>query len=159
MSTLDLAEFNRGFDYLADTIWLACAIDGEGSIIMVGVGNPRSGTQKYTSYVSVTNTNCDFIEKAASIMGTKITPHQSTFPNSKECFVTITGKQSKIKVILERVLPFLIIKEEHAKLVLEWVEIRRYCRSGCGILGGTRLKRETEIYNRLRELNKKGRNY
>lgn len=150
-------EITRGFDELVDTVWLACAIDGEGN---VGLTNSKgsSFSNHYAPVIKITNTKKEFVEKASEIMKINLSYIMRSYKDGwKELYATVTGKQSKVKAVLIEVLPFLIIKREQAKLVLEWIQIRENSYLGKGIRGGSRSERETEIYNELKELNKRGR--
>jgi len=139
MNEVDLAEFNRGLDELIDTIWLACAIDGEGCISL---------SKSWQKTVNVTNTKYDFVEKAASIMNTGIDVHYNK-GNRKTLYIAETSDRTKIVQLLESVLPFLLIKEQHAKLMIEYCELReRYIHHQ---------PREYEIYEELKKLNKRGK--
>jgi len=137
---IDLAELNRGFNDLVDTVWLACAIDGEGCISL---------SKSWQKTVNVTNTKYDFVEKAAILMNTNVEIKENTKGNRKTLYIAEIRDRTKIAQLLESILPFLLIKEQHAKLMIEYCELReRYIYHQ---------PREYEIYEELRKLNKRGK--
>lgn len=140
MLKIDLAELNRGFNDLVDTVWLACAIDGEGCISL---------SKSWQKTVNVTNTKYDFVEKAAILMNTNVEIKENTKGNRKTLYIAEIRDRTKIAQLLESILPFLLIKEQHAKLMIEYCELReRYIYHQ---------PREYEIYEELRKLNKRGK--
>jgi hypothetical protein len=142
-----------------DYAWLACAIDGEGSMSLIRSYAYNNSILCYCPIISVTNNNTTFLEECKRIMETErpILPtkgnQREKAVNWKETYHIRVSKQSEIKVILNLILPFLVIKNRQAKLLLEWIDIRESLSRGWG----GRQKRETEIYEELRELNKKGK--
>jgi hypothetical protein len=137
---IDLTELNRGFNDLVDTVWLACAIDGEGCISL---------SKSWQKTVNVTNTKYDFVEKAAILMNTNVEIKENTKGNRKTLYIAEIRDRTKIAQLLESILPFLLIKEQHAKLMIEYCELReRYIYHQ---------PREYEIYEELRKLNKRGK--
>jgi len=156
MTELEYDLVCKDMKYLIDSVWLACAIDGEGTISLQ--------VNHYTPEISVTGTNFAFVEKAAKIMETKVSVVKRQFTEKYRignrepdrwaiCYSARQRSMSKIKALLERVLPFLIIKACHAKLMIEFCELREN-KTYCEVFG--RSPREDEIFLKLKELNRKG---
>ncbi len=107
-----------------DSIWLACAIDSEGSIY-IGKSRNQSGKRFACLSVMVYNTNLPYIENANRIMGRLVTrydwqkkPKKHNIGGRrkrqwKRCY-KITANGIRAQEILRKVLPFLIIKREKA---------------------------------------------
>ncbi|MEW6557205.1 MAG: LAGLIDADG family homing endonuclease [Elusimicrobiota bacterium] len=90
--------------------WLSAAIDGEGSI---GVN------EKYNViWVSISNTNKDFINYAKKLLHGNILIRPKT-EKRKTLYKTEIGSKEKISCVLRQVIPFLLIKKDIAKTVLE----------------------------------------
>lgn len=100
-----------------EAAWIACAIDGEGTIA-IQLNNSKGRRSRYRAKVYVCNTNMDFLMHLASLVDGSISlknmPH---VPGYKRCYQVFIRARA-IKQLLERVLPFLIIKRRQAELVL-----------------------------------------
>jgi hypothetical protein len=93
-----------------DLQWLACAIDGEGSIC----GNNKR------FQLTVYNTNYDFAKRAADLIGTKPYPiHYNIKGESKIIYSAYTSKKMTILKILSQVEPYLVIKMGNAREVID----------------------------------------
>lgn len=106
--------------------WLACAIDGEGSI---GIHRPYDGQRgkyRYRAVVSVTNTNLAFLAQVKSLVDGNV--HVKTLPKRaghKVCFA-VDIKARAIPNLLEQIQPYLVIKQQQAKLVLQFCRAVAY---------------------------------
>lgn len=92
----------------ADLAWLACAIDAEGTI-SIGVRGSEGGSHYW--YVSVVNTNRQFIEKVARLMKTSVTARRPSPPFGK--LTIFNARFSRRQAVLEMLLrlrPHFIIK-------------------------------------------------
>jgi len=98
-----------------DRVWLACAIDGEGTI------NEQLKRGKYkTIKVQIGNTSEEFIKKASKLMRTKYYRiHRAT---RKPFFIVEACKRNLVLEILREVLPHLIIKRDIAEKEIEWIQ-------------------------------------
>ena len=86
--------------------WLACAIDGEGSITY-------GHRQRWILFkVQVANTKIEFLEFAKQITGC----------GQIYGYKWVVYRLADIEAILKQVLPFLIIKRHQAELVLKIAE-------------------------------------
>lgn len=103
-----------------DATWLACAIDGEGTIGIYRERRPknRSG-YRYYAIVQVFNSNRDFVDKAVGLMGGSLQAKGEAKRGNKEVFVASTTRR-KVPPVLEAVLPYLVIKQKQAELALRF---------------------------------------
>lgn len=95
-----------------DKTWLACAIDSEGSI-QIGENYVR---------ISVWNTNKEFIEKVARLLGTKCKIHTKRLPNRKPQYTAYITKRPKVKKLLQQLLPYFIVKRQVTINALKWIQ-------------------------------------
>lgn len=98
----------------ADKSWLACAIDGEGSIVL-----SRFGTAYVYPDVRICNTNPKFVEHASALMkravgvrGVNIWCEERQKPNNNLWVVRVMTR--KAQALLGILLPYLIIKRRKA---------------------------------------------
>lgn len=135
-----------------DTAWLACAIDGEGTI---GIWRQRSNDRhgwRYRAIVAVFNTNREFLSFVGGLVGGKIWvkdgPRKRHYKHSWQ--VRIHSRV--IPQFLERIKPRLIIKRKQADLVLE------FCRAVAASPVHNRAMQPTfeRLYQECKALNKRG---
>jgi hypothetical protein len=118
----------------AEKAWLACAIDGEGSITWHI--DKRNLNNRIHPRIVVYNNNIDFVQHAADIMD-KIVPLTSSVHSEKRTPIK-SSHQSRIslknpnwgttykiqmyglrcKAVINEILPYLIIKRDRALYVL-----------------------------------------
>lgn len=139
----------------AKCAWLACAIDGEGSIqFNYGYGRNKNS---YQAAIRVMNTNTDFLEKVKDIVkgGTyyKVKAKDPN-PRAKDKYVYVSVGNVAMRIIY-LVMPYLVIKKERAVLLKEALYILRQGRGGVGVSYQGRIKLE-EIYEKMKVLNKRG---
>lgn len=102
-----------------DLAWLACAIDGEGSII-----HHYNSRTKYECWsINVYNTNRAFVEKAAKLLGGKIEIRTHTNPKWATTYTTKIASRKKLRELLPKLIPYLIIKADRAKQALKWASV------------------------------------
>lgn len=103
-----------------DKAWLACAIDGEGTIVF-----GKRGGKRHNNLVTVAiyNTNRNFLENCQRIAKTGqirlIHPHRE---NEKQYFHFVIWKHTPILQLLKEILPFLIIKKLEAEKAIRLIE-------------------------------------
>jgi len=112
-------------------IWLACAVDTEGSIHF-----EKHRGKKHESFsirISLCNTNLHFVQKAQEICGIGhigLEPKVVHLP----VYRWYIGKASECERILREILPYLIIKKGKAEQALLFLKYRRqkgkYARHG-----------------------------
>ena len=107
--------------------WLASAIDGEGSIRMVGKYNTVS--------VSVCNTNKEFVEYAHKLCDakTKIREDNRHIGNRKTLYEVQIHSKEDILNVLPQILPYLIIKKNQAEKAIEVSKLKKDRREKCQI--------------------------
>lgn len=116
---------------LEESVWLACAIDTDGH---VGIKHQKQvrktqyGIYYYNYYlpqIGFGNTHKGITERFACLIDAKVS--RSSPPAKKEWkrkYNTVTFDTIKIKTILEEIIPYLIVKQERGKLVLEFCNYR-----------------------------------
>jgi hypothetical protein len=98
--------------------WLAGFIDGDGSISIKRVKKITKINDSYVPVIQIGNTNLDSIKESAKILNTKFSERKQT--DKKRVYDIYIGGQ-RIKPILQKLLPFLIAKRDHAKILLEYI--------------------------------------
>jgi len=105
--------------------WLACAIDGEGSIIF----NPdkRDKRNHLTRVIVVYNTDKAFIEHFAILVDAKIYVHDpkkigKAHIGSKLRYEVYVSGKNRILELLEQIKGYLIIKKEKAQQVIDSIK-------------------------------------
>lgn len=148
---------------VAQAAYLAGIIDGEGSISLQFSKPRKKGyTGGFSPCVRVSNTDrkmIDFLERMwprTAVAKLSLRANEKHKPIWDLMVRSIEG----CRIVLERVLPYLITKREHAKLLL------RYCRkhkTRQGQCGPNRLANsppipewEWSIYNDLKRSNRRG---
>jgi hypothetical protein len=125
--------------------YLAGIIDGEGCIT-VGRGIRENGVINYNSIVMVTNTNKAVIEWLHEQFGGM---YYGSKPNnlvSKPSYRWRLLKKKDIELLLLAIIPYLIIKKEQAKVLLEFVRLPR----------NDDVQKRQELCNKIQALNKRG---
>jgi len=130
--------------------YLAGFIDGEGSIAIYKHKDVR--TQKgYTlhPHFEIANTNEEVLKAIKEVIGgkLKIKPKQK---GCKKVYYVEFQDYEQIKKALTIVLPFLIIKQKQAKLMIE------FCNSRIKSQGKRYSERDFEIANIFSTINKRG---
>lgn len=138
----------------SEKAWLACAIDCDGCIFLTN----NSSKKDYCPILNFTNTKKEIVEYFKNVL--KINKKIEINPRHKnhkaEYSIRITS-MPLIYVILKQILPFFIIKKEQAKLTMEFIEIQdKKMIENKIIRYNTYTPRQHEIYNKFRELNKRG---
>lgn len=137
--------------------YIAGFFDGEGSFSIIRRKESRSGVGfSLQPYVEVANTNEKVIRILARDIGKGFTFWRPRNGNAKDAFALhITGIDSILSFI-ERLLPHLIVKKPVA------LTLKQFCLSRRGKMKLPRKKRaftprEIRLFERIRELNKRGR--
>ena len=139
--------------------YLAGFIDGEGYLALGRI--PRGGSTEYPVRMVVYNTNLEVIEAIRSVWGGTVSCSKSRKPGWKDQYALIWTNAAAAR-LLQRLLPHLIIKENHAIALLEFQEHVRRCKRARDTSG--RLlplsKRELGIreafFSHLKRLNTRG---
>lgn len=123
--------------------YLAGIIDGEG---MVTIERQRR-SNSFHPKLAVTTTNrnlSDWLQKRVNATCVISQNNHPTWKTKYECFL----HGYNCKPVLENILPFLKIKQRHAKLAMEFIELRLSRK-----LAGMHYSKEKEIYSKIRRLN------
>lgn len=147
------------YEEIAKLSYLAGIVDGEGTI---GIHKSRDADRLIESYslnIAIVNTDyrlVNWLEEnfEGSVRTTK--PQQE---NWKDKFEWRMGGYSAYK-LLRKVRPFLIIKAEQAEVGINFWERCSKINNRAKKLGRPlwMIQRQEEYYERMRELNKRGRN-
>lgn len=110
-----------------DKVWLACAIDCEGTIGYYKGGRLADGEARYHVRCWVANMNRSFVAKCAQLMGTKVLAQvkkakgQRTQGSTYTLYAASVSHLKAYKVI-KAILPYLIIKAEKAQVLCDAYE-------------------------------------
>lgn len=141
-----------------DLARIAAFIDGEG---YVGIGKTRDNrypSPRYILIVSVSNTDTRLMDYLLQFSGAISHSNKpSKEDNRKQCYQW-KNEQKEAVFVLKLVLEYLLLKRKQAELGIEFYET---CFDGYehmgGILSPAILNQRESYYNRLKELNKRGR--
>lgn len=142
--------YDDGLEYEMDSMWLACAIDSEGAI---GLHKARNRRRDFFPEIAVYNTNYEFIERVSIMFNANVESRLKDTSRKMQYF-TRTHAIKKLYGVLNRVSQYFIIKRRHAELLMEFCEGRLKWKEE-----GVRpsFEREFEIFEELKELNRRGR--
>ena len=109
-----------------EKVWLACALDTEGHISLFKT-HPR-GKPYLTARIGIANTNLNFLQRICWLAGGNIRyKDEAKFI----CLQWQLYGQKRVLEFLECVFPYLIIKRERAKVVIDFCRYRlRYSGRG-----------------------------
>lgn len=136
--------------------WLACAIDGEGSISLHGEKKPTKGLH---IALIISNTNLSFAKKAREITG--VGTIRTDYRKGRKPIHRWNVQSNFIaRKILVQILPYLIIKKELAELAIAYATSRiktvRESRSGWWV---PLTKEELELIKRIESLKPKRKKF
>lgn len=139
-----------------DLSYLAAMIDGEGTVTLERTGRRRKGNSEMglAPKVIVANTNLAIVGHVVNLfkkLGTNPHVKSSTARRHKTCYwVTVQGL-TKVKVVLEAVMPYMVGKVSQAQLLLDFIN----CRGDVpkGLKYGPK---EQAILDKIRALNFRG---
>ena len=145
-------------------IWLAGLTDGEGTITVFTHqdNSQKCKFRRYTAIYCIVNTDSNIINEVQKILNelgvsSYIFTRNARKKEHKDALQLSTRKMSHLKVLLERLLPYLIGKKAQAELTLRFVD-SRLSRLGTGKNQYSPYNdEEIEISTLLYQLNKKGR--
>lgn len=95
-------------------VWLACAIDTEGSILVTHHHYPSgSPFERWYFCIEVSNTDMPFIEHVGQIVQERVR-WMKPKENRKQAYMIKVGSAPKIFGILQQIIPYLIVKRNKA---------------------------------------------
>lgn len=139
-------------------LWTAMATmyDAEGCIVLNKSGSNCSKGSQYILRLQVANTNMEWIEAWAQRLGRGNTYfYPSTNPKHSAYGYWCIQKKADVVYILKKILPYLIIKKEQAKLLIEYTE-GKFTKGTDHGPNEQELARRERIFQAMRALNKKG---
>lgn len=137
--------------------YMAGMVDGEGSIT-IGSRNSKQNESEYLvshTRVAVYNCHLGVLEWIKERFGGYICEAPRDLSRRKKAYSWTVGHRGAA-LVLDMILPFLIIKQQQARLLLEFSGTRK--RYGAKRVPQDILIRRVEIAGELRALNKRGPN-
>lgn len=125
--------------------YLAGIIDGEGCIT-IGAGKKETCIN-YNALVLVQNTSKKLIDWLQVNFGGQVYLSKKETDKTKEAWMWRITKQKDIELLLLSVLPYLIIKREQAKVLLNFVRLERTAP----------VESRQKAYEQIRALNVRGK--
>jgi hypothetical protein len=125
--------------------YLAGIIDGEGCIT-IGAGKKETCIN-YNAILCVQNTSRKLIDWIQSHFGGQIYLSKKETDKTKAAWMWRFTKKKDIELILLAILPYLVVKKEQAKILLNYVRLDRSMNSEVRRLA----------YEQLRALNARGK--
>lgn len=148
--------------------YIAGLIDGEGSI-RIQKQKYKDWNDKYTPQISFTNTNLEAIKLVQKFFQTSScsmhTPGRKGYKGNKICYRTTKAGKDNVLKLVQKLLPYLVIKKQQAKLVIEYAKTFKSAKglgtrhlNGQFVRGGRirsekESKRREKIYQEFRQLN------
>jgi len=141
-----------------DLARIAAFIDGEGYVGVSKMRDNRYPSPRHTLIVSVANTDMrlmDYLSQFSGAVHPLVKPPKEK--NWKQAYLW-KNEQREAVMLLKLVSEYLLLKKKQAELGIEFYEIcfGEYEHMG-GLLSSAILNRRESYYNRLKELNKRGR--
>jgi len=103
--------------------YLAGILDGEGCLT-IGAGQKETCTN-YNSIVVVQNTSKKLIDWLQAKFGGSVYLSKKETDKTKAAYMWRILKKKDIEILLLAVLPYLVVKREQAKILLEFVRLPR----------------------------------
>jgi len=131
-----------------DWAYLAGLIDGDGTISIRHVHK-----NKYCPYVSIANTNRAALERCRDMMGSgSITTKRARKKNHLESYAVNWVYDVALKIV-EKCLPYLIIKKDRAQALLDW----KSCTPRNGYYTEELKRKKEALILKLKILNARGK--
>jgi hypothetical protein len=141
---IDLDVLNRHVPYIAGFL------DGEGTFTICW--NKRARSPSFRPLISVSHTNEEVIQLLKKTLQVTYTPKMGKKGHRPYYLLRVTTK-NEIITILEALKSSLIVKKEHAQIILDFMalkEKREFTRKEIAF-------KKAELYLRIRQLNPKGK--
>jgi hypothetical protein len=111
-----------------DLGYIVGIFEGEGFIAFnYGFRKDKYQREYYTVHIGVVNTDLNLLEKFKSIIGYGNITKKADVPNCKSCWNWRVSNQKEALDFLDKVFPYLIVKKEKAKLIIEFLKLRISC--------------------------------
>lgn len=135
--------------------YIAGLLDGEGTFTVRW--NRRARSPSFQTYIAVSMTNEEVISLLSKILQVTYSCKLREKGRRPYYMLRITTKH-EIVMILEKLLPWLIVKREHAQIILEFIalkERKKFARKEIDIVKEI-VYEQVELYLKIRQLNSKG---
>ena len=135
-----------------DLAYIAGFIDGEGSISIIHHATKSKGI-RWDTRINITNTNKEVLEFISNILPVKhrlFYEDERRNPSWKKRWYLVINRQKDIKLLLELIYSYLILKKKQAEIMLKFIDSRLSHRTG------RYTEYEIELIKKLRKLNQKG---
>jgi hypothetical protein len=129
-----------------ETAYLAGIIDGEGSI---HICRPKRGG--LYPRIGISNTSKNLIKWLHKKIGSGCIHIFHATETHRICYYLTIEKVEIVKEILERILPYLIVKQNHAETMLEFINLRQQHE----VHNTCYTERELTLYFELKKLNRR----
>jgi hypothetical protein len=144
---------------IEEAVWLAAAIDFEGSLIFCMASRRKKTPQwrdAFRPLLSIVNTNEALIDKVRDIcgQGSVCWTHPRSKNGKAKPAKRFNLSSNGLRTILPQIQPYLIAKKRHAQLLIEALDLMRH-NTGIGH-NGQNDARLYEIKNEIHALNKRG---
>jgi hypothetical protein len=130
--------------------YLAAMIDGEGTITIHCHPQHNRNTLALRPRVIVVNTNEFMLMTLRNRHGGTVKVHRPSVGNARECFLWRLCALPDILTVLRGIEPYLLVKREHVRAMLEFGDLRMNRR------GKPYQEDEFKIVRRLRDMNRRG---
>jgi len=140
--------------YRGKALWTALAVlfDGEGCI---GLAHESTKGEKFNAHLTVAGTCKEWIAAWCERLGRgNVYFYEGRSDKQKSTAFWKITKRADIVYILKKIQPYLVVKREQAALLISFFDDKVSANQTW--LGEEELLRRRAIYNRIRELNKKG---
>lgn len=127
-------------------IYLAGIVDGEGCF-SIGAGRRQKwGVINYNNALVIANTNLNLIKWLHENFGGHYFEGKKQRPNNKTHYVWRVLKRKDIELLTLAILPYLIVKREQAKVMLDFVRLDSKMNPDA----------RKELFDQMRGLNRRG---
>ena len=138
-------------------MYVACAIDTEGLITFKSRGG---GEEFFDQFIVITNTNVQWLEYLQTLIGGKIHTQGKPKKIHHKQGYRLALKAASVRAVLPCLLPYLIIKQQQAKLCLEYEPSKMGAYGGRGWARGKMpddvREKKLAMKRKMKELNAKG---
>jgi hypothetical protein len=124
--------------------YLAGILDGEGCLSITA--GQKETCVNYNSTLQVQNTSKELIDWLQHKFGGSVYLSKKETDKTKEAYMWRVLKKKDIEILLLATLPYLVVKREQAKLLLEFVRLSREAAPS----------QRKALYEKLRKLNSRG---
>lgn len=140
----DIIKFKKHLRLLTirDLSYIAGIIDGEGCF-SIGKHHTHKKPELFP-LLDITNTNIKLINYLQDVLPSNYIKHRENYgKNAKKSYTYRIYNPLKLELFLNKIIPFLILKKEQAKNMLEFIEMKD-------------IKKRGKYYIKMKKLNRKG---